>query len=149
MKKAGKVKKERAELTREVTLRFLVVMNEIIAVQRRHGGPCRNIKSFAASINANASVFSQYDDQNYNRNITLEMCCEIFRIHNVNMNWLIGGKGERFYNGDSTDRLGALEDRLEKLIAVIEPKSTVHTSAPAKTEKVTPTAKKVVKKGKK
>ena len=42
MRKPVKLKKERAILTRDVTLRFLVVMHEIIAVHKRNGGPCRN-----------------------------------------------------------------------------------------------------------
>ena len=135
-KTAVKPKKNRTELTREVTLRFLIVMNEIIAVNKRNGGPCRNVKAFAASIHANASVFSQYDDKNYNRNITLEMCCEIFRVHKVNMNWLIGGKGERFFSIENASRLNLLEERLEALVEKLDPRPAV-------------AVKKVIKKGKK
>ena len=140
MKKNVKVKKERAILTRDVTLRFLVVMNEIIAVNKRNGGPWRNVKSFASSIKANASVFSQYDDKNYNRNITIEMCCEMFHVHKVNMNWMIGGKGERFYSQESANRLSTLEERLDKL---------VESLGPAKPEVKAPVKKAVAKKGKK
>ena len=120
MRKPVKLKKERAILTRDVTLRFLVVMHEIIAVHKRNGGPCRNTKAFAASIKANASVFSQYDDKNYNRNITIEMCCEIFHVHKVNMNWLIGGKGDRFYVAETANRLSTLEERVNKLVELLE-----------------------------
>ena len=147
MKKNVKVKKERAVLTRDVTLRFLVVMHEIIATHKRNGGPCRNVKAFAKSIDANASVFSQYDDKNYNRNITLEMCCEIFKVHKVNMNWLIGGKGDRFFSAEAANRLNTLEERLEKLVQTLE--SKVEPVAAAKPAAVKPVAKKAAKKGKK
>src|SRR5579859_549758 len=97
MKKAKKPKKHRKfirTLAQNVTLRFMQVMNEIIATNRRTGGKYRNQKTFAKGIESNASVINNY--KKLERNVTLEMVCQLYKVHHVNMNWLIGGTGERF-----------------------------------------------------
>ncbi|MDB5283115.1 MAG: hypothetical protein JWO06_2190 [Bacteroidota bacterium] len=109
MKKTAKRKKDPKELTRDVTTRFMMAMGEIIALNKRNGTGCKNIKQFAASIQANFSNFSLYENPKDGRNVTLEMCCEICRVHNINANWLMVGKGERYYNIEALSKVQKLE----------------------------------------
>ena len=111
MKKAKqKPKSDGKDLTRAVTMRFMMAMGELIQMHKRTGGPCTNIKEFAISIQADPTVFSQY--KNNTRNVTLEMCCMFCKVHGLDANLLLvdnGGKDTRMMKIEQ--RLNALEAR--------------------------------------
>ena len=136
MKILPKRKKDNKELTRNVTTRFMMAMGEIIALNKRSGdGNCKNIKQFAATIHANFSNFSMYEDPIKGRNVTLEMCAEICRVHNINANWLMLGKGERYYNLEAISKIQQLESMVLDVVKRVEKIDKSEEKNPAKTAK--------------
>jgi hypothetical protein len=83
-------------LTRQVTQRFLSIMDEIILHYKPSRGAYRTVKAFCASIGANHTYFSQFGDEKFDRNVTLEMCAAICLIHHVTPTWILLGKGDKF-----------------------------------------------------
>lgn len=99
------------ELSREVTIRFLSAMNEIILASKMNGGKIKTVKEFASSIGANYSVFSHYDKAT--RNVTLEMVCQICAVHKVDANYLITGKASKAKT--ETETLKSIDKRLANI----------------------------------
>ena len=98
-------------LSKEVTTRFMIIVGEIMMWNKRNDGDYKTYRTIAASLHCSHSVFSQYQD--LTRNVTVEMICWLHINHGVNANWLITGKGERYYNQEVAQRLIDLEDRME------------------------------------
>lgn len=110
----SKTNKLDRKLSEAVTGRFMQAMAEIIAEHRRKDGKYPTVADFAKSVHGNAAYMSQYKAPYY-RNVTLEMCCMLCKVHKVNANWLLLGVGDR-YGKDEAERL----DKLEARIKVIE-----------------------------
>lgn len=113
------IKNDGREQSRNVTRRFMMLMNEIIMFNKLSGGEVKTAKAFAASIRSHYQNFSNYTSVEKERNVTLEMCCELCRVHGVNANWLLLGKGEKYNQQDNHSRLNKLEERMDAVEAKV------------------------------
>jgi hypothetical protein len=113
----GKAKPEFKALSSMVTSRFMEVIGEIMMVNKRTGGPYRNYREMADSINCSYTVFSQYTD--LSRNVTLEMCCSLCIVHGINGHWLLTGKGDK-KQGDKSNGDGVALTKIERRLMEIE-----------------------------
>lgn len=82
------------EFTPKVTDRFLEAKEWIINTPLETG--VRNDAQFAYSLGITRQVFTQLGNPKYGRNVTIEMCCGICNLYNVNGEWLLNGVGEMF-----------------------------------------------------
>lgn len=99
------------ELTRAVTERFVVAMHAVILKSKRDKKGPATVKAFAESIGANGTNFWQIEDKSMNRNVTLEMCCAICKVHGIDANWLLLEVGEM-----DKAALDSKLDRMDKLL---------------------------------
>jgi hypothetical protein len=115
------------DMTKQVTTRFLAAAHEIIGLNKRNGGKYRSVKDFAKSVKSSSTMWSQYND-NEGRNVTVEMCAQLCKVHKVNGNWLMTGAGDKFGQSEGADqvvlekRLQSLEDKLEKIVKAVSKK---------------------------
>lgn len=108
-------------LSADVTMRFMMMVGEIIMLNKRNNGPYQNYRAIAESLHCAHTVFSQFGGTT-NRNVTVEMLCWLHINHGANLNYLATGKGERYYNQEVAVKLqrmeektSAIEDRVSEL----------------------------------
>lgn len=134
MKKKRKDFYEHREMTRAITTRFLAQAHEIIALNKRMGGPYRTLRDFAKSVKSSSTMWSQYND-NEGRNVTLEMVAQMCRVHGINGEWLLTGKGEKYYAADTSGKLEMLEKRIQTLEGKLIKAEEADVRAAAKSSK--------------
>jgi hypothetical protein len=134
MAKKRKSFDEHREMTKQITTRFLAQAHEIIGLNKRSGGQYRTLRDFAKSVKSSSTMWSQYND-NEGRNVTLEMVAQMCRVHGVNGEWLLTGKGEKYYNADTSGKLETLEKRMQLLESKLIKAEAADEKAAAKASK--------------